>query len=174
MRRSRIGEVQDRFWLRVDKSGGADACWNWTGTVSDTAGGYGVIGGKIHGKRHVKAGQNMLTHRVAWLLEHGDIPSGAGYHGTVVMHSCDNRLCVNPRHLRVGTQSENVKDMDDKARANRSGILPKSGVKHANASFDELALLYIRNSTLGTVALAKKMNVHRSTIRRARDWHTYV
>lgn len=173
MRRSRVGDIEDRFWIRVEKSKQPNGCWLWKGAISKTAGGYGVIAGKLHGKRYVTTGKNMLVHRVSWMMANGEIPENPSYHGMVVMHKCDTRLCVNPSHLELATQAANVRDMDEKGRANRTGISHKIGTSHPRAIFDNLALLYIRNSPLGTIDLASKMQVHRSTIRRARDGHTY-
>jgi hypothetical protein len=56
----------------------------------------------------------LLTHRIAWMLDRGEcIPRGK-----VVMHSCDNPPCINPRHLKLGTHKENNQDMIDKGRMN--------------------------------------------------------
>lgn len=76
-------------------------CHIWTGDINDR--GYGLI---RDGKKSVRA------HRVAWERENGPIPDGM-----VVLHRCDVRCCVNPDHLQVGTQAENMKDMGRKGRA---------------------------------------------------------
>jgi hypothetical protein len=75
-------------------------CWVWQ--KSTYSGGYGAIGddGKI-----------KLAHRVAYESLVGPIPSGAH-----VLHTCDNRLCVNPAHLYTGTNAQNVKDAIDRGR----------------------------------------------------------
>jgi hypothetical protein len=54
---------------------------------------------------------NSYAHRVAYVLAHGDIPAGSA-----VMHSCDVRACVNPAHLRLGTQQDNIRDASAKGR----------------------------------------------------------
>lgn len=50
------------------------------------------------------------------MIEHGAIPKGEGPHGTVIRHTCDNRLCCNPLHLVSGSQYDNVKDAMEKGR----------------------------------------------------------
>jgi hypothetical protein len=102
--RARI-DADSRFLKNIEKTLG---CWNWTGAVN--AYGYGVItvGGRI--------GKQWKAHRYSWVYHNGTIPESDGPHGTVVMHKCDNRLCVNPDHLELGSQADNVRDMDNKGR----------------------------------------------------------
>jgi len=76
----------------------ADGCWEWKRGKSS---GYGRV--RVGGKR----GQVYRAHRLAYELVNGPIPDGA-----VVMHACDNPPCINPAHLIVGTQGENIADRD--------------------------------------------------------------
>lgn len=99
--------LADRLWRQVDRRG-EEECWPWLGV--SLLKGYGFIG------RGGRGAGKLLAHRAAWEVTFGSIPESDGYHGTVVMHTCDNRLCCNPKHLRLGTQAENVRDMDAKGR----------------------------------------------------------
>ena len=100
--------LSERLWKYVTKRG-PDECWNWFG--KSMIRGYGLLG--IGGRKDGK----MLAHRVSWILANGPIPEGGPEpHGYVVMHTCDNRLCCNPAHLRLGTQYDNIEDMNRKGR----------------------------------------------------------
>lgn len=90
------------FWRRVDRSG---ECWIWRSTVDSH--GYGKT---TNSKATIRA------HRLSWLLEHGPIPDGS-----YVLHRCDNRLCVRPGHLYLGTHADNMRDMRTRGRAARLG-----------------------------------------------------
>lgn len=94
---------ESRFWKNVERS---DGCWRWLGSL----GGHGY--GQIMVNRKA-----WTAHRYAYVLAHGEIPMRDGKHGAVVMHTCDNRWCVNPEHLRIGTQGDNLRDMFAKGRA---------------------------------------------------------
>lgn len=98
--------LAERFWEKVDKRG-PDECWLWT--ASFKSGSYGSI--RI-GRRAVRA------HRVSYELANGPIPEGDGAHGTCVLHRCDTPSCVNPAHLFLGSQADNIHDCESKSRGN--------------------------------------------------------
>lgn len=116
--------LHQRFWRKVSKKGDAD-CWEWQANLS--AGRYGSI--KVGGKY----GKDLKAHRVVAIWQGWDIA------GRVVMHICDNTKCVNPAHLLVGTQYDNIQDMLRKGRNNHA-----SGERNVNARLSNNFVLTIR------------------------------
>lgn len=106
--------IEERFWKYVKKT---DSCWLWTGGCR--VGRYGGLGRGPRGTGVVSA------HRLSYEINVGPIPTGA-----VIMHTCDNPLCVNPEHLRVGTQRDNMLDMVAKGRIGKTGPKPGTGAKN--------------------------------------------
>lgn len=104
-----VTPLKDRFWRHVDRSGGPEACWPWTG--------YRLARMK-YGRLSEDDG-GVLAHRAAFELSGGVIPPGM-----IVMHQCDNPPCCNPTHLRVGTIADNNRDRDQKGRAAKG---PRNG-----------------------------------------------
>lgn len=93
-----------RFYARIDRSGGSDACWLWVGGRDKN--GYGKV-------RHYSVG-DLLAHRVAFELHHG-LPLRSP-RDVIIRHSCDNPPCCNPAHLLDGTHADNS---DDKVQRDR-------------------------------------------------------
>ena len=101
-----------RFWAKVDKSG---ECWLWTGATGPK--GYGKFSvGPSHDRNGRRRNSMVSAHRFAWELANGPIPEGKGFHGTCVLHRCDTPRCVRDAHLFLGTNADNVRDMDNKGR----------------------------------------------------------
>jgi hypothetical protein len=100
------------FWRKVLKT---ETCWNWT--ASTNGHGYGQIN---------VWGSHIGTHAFSWILHNGPLPilPGVGHHGTCVLHKCDNRLCVNPDHLFLGSHHDNMLDAKSKKRMKGNPINP--------------------------------------------------
>lgn len=89
--------LEERFWRRVKKT---DGCWEWTGGLLSSGYGACFVGAYSTG-----------AHRVSWELANGPIPDGLW-----VLHHCDNRPCVRPDHLFLGTVLDNNRDAIAKGR----------------------------------------------------------
>lgn len=116
---SQVAQRSVRFWKRVERAG-LDDCWPWMGRR--TPRGYGEFGTAERPER---------AHRYALMLSGVDVPAGM-----VVMHLCDNPPCCNPRHLKVGTNLENNRDMIAKGRARylAGDAHPKAKISEADKS----------------------------------------
>ena len=144
----------ERFmkWVGVE---GPKECWLWKGSVHNTGGRtkYGQFTNADRG--------NELTHRAAWRLMRGPIPAGL-----FVLHTCDVPLCVNPNHLFLGRQLDNMIDMWSKKR----GML---GEKHGNSKLTEALVRDIRSSKESGVQIARRLSLTPTTIcdiRKRRTW----
>ena len=128
--------VREGFYKSVDRSGD---CWIWTKTKNNW--GYGVA--------RIMA-LNMTAHRLSWAIEHGPIPDGM-----LVLHKCDDRACVRPDHLFLGTSQDNSDDMMRKGR-NRNTVLTQDDVL-------EMRRRYASGGT-STIKLAREFGVGVTTI----------
>lgn len=98
MKNYRVHTLEDRFWSKVNKT---PFCWEWTASLSHGYGQFMMPNRKLN-----------RAHRVAWILVFGSIPLGLH-----VLHKCDNRKCVNPNHLFLGTNQDNIIDRVSKNRS---------------------------------------------------------
>ena len=140
-----------RFWSNVNRACGE--CWEWQASKSDT--GYGCF----YDRRAYHA------HRYSWTLTNGPIPPGL-----LVLHRCDNRGCVNPAHLFLGSHRDNSADMVGKGRNHTHDT---AGEHHGAAKLTDEAVREIRTSPLTGRALAAKFGVSESAVslvRRGLAW----
>ena len=146
--------LTERFWNKVNKKG-PDDCWEWTASIRN---GYGAF--KLNGKV-------VDAHRIVWTFTKGSIPKEI-----CVCHHCDNKLCVNPKHLFLGTKGDNNRDMFFKGR----GKIPSpefiskamQGIGNPNCRLLPKEVLKIRELCdlgISSKILAKKYNVDPAHIR---------
>ena len=139
----------ERFLQRVEKT---DGCWLWTGSIKNKTG---------HGQFRMDD-KPMVASRAAWIIFRGEITKDKSTYGTMfVCHTCDNPQCVNPAHLFLGTNQDNVTDKMEKGR-HRYGI--SLGESHGNSKLDEAKVRYIRESGLGSTELARQFNLSQATV----------
>lgn len=148
-----LADLQSR--TTIDDNG----CWNWLRAMYPN--GYGIV--SFNGK-------TCGAHRVAWTVARGPIPGGL-----CVLHRCDNRRCVNPDHLWLGTKGDNARDMAAKGRQwfqvhPELAYRPREthphttarGIRHGNAKFTEADVRTIRElyrARHSQASIARQFNV---------------
>lgn len=145
----------ERFWQKVRKS---DGCWEWTGAVVRTYG-YFHVG---PGRRSARA------HRFSYELAYGPIPEGM-----LVCHRCDNRACVRPDHLFLGTAKDNYEDARSKSRHSAG---ERNGVAKLTQS-DVDAIRRLLDSGLTKAEIGQRFGVSRTAvfwIAKGRNWDRAV
>jgi hypothetical protein len=153
------GPLLERFFRYAKKGVSEDDCWEWTAAKNPQ--GYGKI--SIGAPSHKVEG----AHRVSWILHNNlEIPAGL-----FVLHSCDNPECTNPKHLRVGTKADNMKDMYSRARQGKRNL--PIGEKNKKAVLTVEKVLQIRSSTKTNGQLAEEMGISKTCVRLARIGETW-
>jgi hypothetical protein len=147
-------DVADRFWAKVS-IGNREHCWNWTGCRHPK--GYGTF--------HLpKPNKVSKAHRVSYAMAYGEAPSG----DVLVLHSCDNPSCVNPFHLSVGNNAENVRQRDERKRR-----APPSGEINGFSKLDTWDVICIRADRRKQKDIAEDYGLrqcHVSRIKRREAW----
>lgn len=146
--------IADRFWQKVDKRG-PDECWLWLG--AKVRGGYG---------QSYLDGKKIYAHRVSLILDERD-PGKLD-----ALHSCHNPSCVNPAHLRPGTEKENAKDAIDAGRF----VFSKPGEDHPRSKLTDSIVREIRvkhANGRSFHSLAREYGVARPTIKRCVSGETW-
>lgn len=139
----RPATIAPAFWRYVTR-GDNSQCWVWQGYVSVR--GYGQLTWMY--RKH-------MAHRVSWEIHNGAIPDGL-----VVCHRCDNRRCVNPDHLFLGTSADNIADMVTKGRQSKGEAHPKTELSEG----DVAEIRRLRNLGCTLTRIASQYNVSKSTI----------
>ena len=137
-------DIKNRILSNVFYS--PDGCWYWTGPINNNS--YGRI---------YVSGRREFTHRLSYKIFNGEI------NGSLVCHTCDNKLCVNPDHLFLGNHSINALDMHAKGKSNKP-IGERIGIAKLNIN----KVIEIRNMFHENMAsktnIAKHFGVHPNTI----------
>jgi hypothetical protein len=142
-------EILKRFWHPV-VIGCDNGCWERRAARSGV--GYSQV--RANGKQ-------WLAHRFAWTHFNGPIPDGM-----FVCHRCDNRICVRPDHLFLGTNADNMRDKVEKGRVTK-------GEEIGVAKLTESAVREIRASTESQKVLAERFGIHKSNVSRVRTRTTW-
>ena len=140
--------IKERFESKFVVS--PNGCWEWQTRISPF--GYGQFS--------ISSGDCWQAHRLAYKLYVGKIPKGM-----CVLHRCDNRKCVNPRHLWIGTQADNIKDMMLKGRGMKASSENNGGAKLTWKEVNEIRKIRREKGTYYK-DLAEMFNVHYATIKR--------
>ncbi len=115
----------ERVWSRIEVDPDPPHCWNWTGPL--TRGGYARI--RVNNK-------STRAHRVVWQMLNGPITDGLH-----VLHNCDNKRCIRPDHLRLGTHQDNMRDMNERhpypRRGGVSTVTAARGERHGTHTHPE-------------------------------------
>lgn len=141
-------KLDERFWTKVNKNA-PNGCWEWLAYRDQR--GYGQY-------RLTRQRKSDLAHRLAWADKNGPIPDGM-----FCCHHCDNPSCLNPDHIFIGTQLDNVKDCREKGRFRNPPTY--YGEDHPRAVVTEEDVRWIRGlAHIGAVRLGKLFGVSRQVI----------
>ena len=142
-----MGKKQaDRFFDNIEYEP-MSGCWLYISYPD--RGGYGKI---RFNNKHMKA------HRVSWIIHNNEIPINK-----LVLHKCDNPACVNPKHLFIGTQKDNMRDMVLKGRKSLKPTVV--GENSHRAKFTETDIINIRNDPRNNAEIAREYCVTTPAIR---------
>lgn len=145
--KGRVVNTEEKFWSLVNKS---DGCWLWTGSKNEN--GYGVFSYR---------GKEWRAHRLAYFFINGHIPEDEK-----ACHQCDTPACVNPHHIFLGSQTENIKDCVSKNRNQR-------GERSGHAKLTELDVIAIRGDSRSGKLIGEQYGIsrnHANSIKKGTFW----
>jgi len=147
--RKSIEQIQDQFLRHTQK--GTEGCLEWTGQIQpileNGRGGYGLAHVPADIEHRVR---KTTAHRVSWLIFKGPL-----LENEILLHKCDNRICVNVEHLSVGTHYLNTQDMLDKGRHPRMGTIRKQYGPQ---------ILALRKEGMSQDNIAKELSISQSAV----------
>ena len=155
--------IEQRFWAKVDKTSSPSGCWLWTACKS--RGTYGLF---FH------EGKGQVAHRVAWQLIVGPIPKGIQ-----LCHNCpggDNPSCVNPAHLFLGTQQDNILDCVKKGRWHPHKLLGTSNPNSKLTPPDVIAIRELASQGISFREIGRRFGVGHNTVGGIvrREWYAWI
>lgn len=157
-------EIVERIYKKTVKVGD---CLVWTGAKTKVRLGYGII--------KISTFKTKLAHRIMWEKTNGEIPGNM-----LVLHTCDNSLCVNPEHLFLGTQKDNMDDARKKGRGNpkwyyEKKVLPGKarGERNGTAKLTSEKVMAIFNDDRPRKEISRVFSISNqqiSNIKRKQSW----
>lgn len=149
----------ENFWDRV-KVGKANECWPWFGPVS-----RGPRNKYPYGRVDAFGFKGIYVHRIAyWIANGGRMPFRKDG-DALVIHSCDNTLCCNPKHLRIGTHQENMNDKVKRGRQHKFTSIGSPRAKLTQHDVAQIRMQFDPENGATRKALALLYDVSVSTIK---------
>jgi hypothetical protein len=144
-----LNEIKNKVKYEIDENN----CWNITSGSYKEKQGYHILSLKSNNYKRIRA------HRAMYISIYGNIPEGK-----IICHSCDNKDCINPKHLFLGTKKDNTQDMLNKNRVDRMD--DRKGTKQKLSDED---VINIYNSNKSSYYLSEIYNVSDVQIRRIKN-----
>ena len=165
----RIKTAEERFWPKVKKDPNhPKGCWEWTGAITKHRGHHVGYGGFWTGKRNAKGNAiSKGAHRWSYEQIHGPVPGDV-----LVLHHCDNGICVNPDHMFTGDHLTNSRDKSEKGRGHHNGWKKRAAGANPRMIFHpripyfrRLRVVYLfAREGLPQYKIATRLGINQSTV----------